>query len=197
MVCSSRDSQRSTVRQGRLRLLGEVGAGTFSKVHKGVIVQGDHTYYVAVKRMRIKSSWDKLLSTILGSYWQHSDSRNTEGDERTKRVSRQEARQEVGILKELQGCQFILHYYGQLLRSRALWIITELCSTDLAELFSKLRNSCCPAVAMHYAVPVVDALNFIHERGFVHCDIKPENVLLTNIVPTVDMQLDSYFLVVL
>ena len=31
---------------------------------------------------------------------------------------------------------------------------------------------------MHYLWQIVDALTYIHEKGFVHQDIKPENLLV-------------------
>lgn len=35
-------------------------------------------------------------------------------------------------------------------------------------------------VARYYFHQIIDALEYIHEKGFAHCDLKPENILLGN-----------------
>lgn len=56
-------------------------------------------------------------------------------------------------------------------------LVTELCTGG--ELFEKLTKgvlSCKDALDLYY--PLFDAVNHIHIRGYIHCDIKLENIVL-------------------
>ena len=80
---------------------------------------------------------------------------------------------------ELQSCEFILRYVGFKLRLRDAWLVTEMCVTDLHRFFTPLSIVTRVPLALHFTVPILEALIFMHQKGMVHCDVKPANVLLT------------------
>ncbi|KAK0429292.1 hypothetical protein QR680_011296 [Steinernema hermaphroditum] len=52
---------------------------------------------------------------------------------------------------------------------------------DLFNFIEKHRDRIPPAFKHHIACQLIAAVTYMHESGFVHCDIKPENVLFTDL----------------
>jgi eukaryotic-like serine/threonine-protein kinase len=67
---------------------------------------------------------------------------------------------------------------GELDGSAALYVVMEYAEENLSAVIA--RRLLAPAEARAVLGPVVDALAYIHAKGFVHCRIKPTNIMAEN-----------------
>lgn len=87
------------------------------------------------------------------------------------------ARQEVEALKACQGHTNIVRYVETLKDSHHIYIVLELLSGgELLHRINLLR-SFTESQAQHYFRQMVQAVASMHQKGYAHCDLKPENVL--------------------
>ncbi|XP_043711833.1 mitogen-activated protein kinase kinase kinase 20-like [Telopea speciosissima] len=99
-------------------------------------------------------------------------------------VSRSETLQkEREILTRLQGCPHILRCYGDEITTGngelTYNVLLEYASGGT--LSSRIKNSSGglpEANVRRYTRSILQGLDHIHEHGYVHCDIKPQNILL-------------------
>ncbi|KAK1410274.1 hypothetical protein QVD17_36809 [Tagetes erecta] len=91
---------------------------------------------------------------------------------------------EFKILNQLQSCPEIITCYGDSItvenNEKLYNIALEYASYgSLADKLKNLKNSALLETDVRrYTKSVLKGLEFIHRNGFVHCDIKPENILL-------------------
>ena len=131
-----------------------IGAGRFSMVHR-VRKRLDGWVY-AIKRSR--------------------HSLETEGE-------KEGALKEVWALAALQGCPQLVRYMGAWMEERRLYILTEFCPGGSVEraIFGggeERDGAKGEEWLLRMARDVGLALEFIHERGIVHMDVKPGNILI-------------------
>src|SRR5580693_3927801 len=67
---------------------------------------------------------------------------------------------------------------GELDGSAVLFVVMEYADENLSAVIA--RRPLAPAEARAVLGPVVDALAYIHAKGFVHCRIKPTNIMAEN-----------------
>ncbi|CAH8626687.1 unnamed protein product [Heterobilharzia americana] len=84
---------------------------------------------------------------------------------------------EKNILMEANH-DFIVKLYRTYKDQRYLYLLLEVCLGG--ELWTLLRNSTAfdDATARFYSACVVEALNYLHRKGIIYRDLKPENLLL-------------------
>ncbi|MFS7897855.1 putative mitogen-activated protein kinase kinase kinase STE-STE11 family [Helianthus anomalus] len=91
---------------------------------------------------------------------------------------------EFTILNELKGCPEIVECYGEcftLENSERLYnvVLEYACGGSLADKVKSSENlRLSESVVRRYTKSILKGLQFIHRRGFVHCDIKLQNVLV-------------------
>lgn len=83
----------------------------------------------------------------------------------------------MNILKE-NNCHNIIRCIDTFQSSKNAYIIMELCdSGDLAGIMTKpIREK----YVKLYFIQLIDGLKFLHSHNFIHRDLKPKNILLTN-----------------
>jgi len=84
---------------------------------------------------------------------------------------------ESEILSQLQGCEGIpkVFAYGKL--EVCEYMVTELLGKSLMERFLQCGKRFSVSTVGQVAVQVLDRLEFTHGRGYLHRDIKPQNLL--------------------
>lgn len=92
-----------------------------------------------------------------------------------------EAKIEIDHLIALEECKFILrlddHYFDE--ENKCIFLITELAESSLSH-YIKSRKKISSSELNFIIQCVLNALLYAHERGIVHRDVKPENVLVSS-----------------
>ncbi|XP_008312267.1 membrane-associated tyrosine- and threonine-specific cdc2-inhibitory kinase [Cynoglossus semilaevis] len=74
----------------------------------------------------------------------------------------------------------ILNFFAAWEEFGRLYIQTELCSTSLLQFAENLPLGSNEAAAWDYLCDLLSALQHLHSHGFVHLDLKPANILITD-----------------
>jgi serine/threonine protein kinase len=98
-----------------------------------------------------------------------------------------ELRHEIQILSMLQGFPHIVLLHGvsylEYQQETVLLIVLEYCPVSLVAFLSpssRRETSMNPTLFLAVAKQLANALQILHFKGFVHLDIKPENILFSN-----------------
>ncbi|AQZ17618.1 CDC15 (YAR019C) [Zygosaccharomyces parabailii] len=94
---------------------------------------------------------------------------------------------EIDLLKNLNHIN-IVKYHGFIQKSHNLYIILEYCSHGSLKNFISRGNGLPEAKAKMYVKQTLNGLNYLHEQGVIHRDIKAANILLdsNNVVKLAD-----------
>jgi dual specificity tyrosine-phosphorylation-regulated kinase 2/3/4 len=91
---------------------------------------------------------------------------------------RRSAQNEIFVLQSLQHCSRVLRFYDTFEADSRIHIVTELLQKNLYEALkdSRFRRMSLTKVR-DVAEAVLTAIAELHKIGYIHCDIKPENVM--------------------
>ncbi|KAE8735000.1 1-deoxy-D-xylulose 5-phosphate synthase family protein [Hibiscus syriacus] len=94
-----------------------------------------------------------------------------------EKSQRNKVLQEVRILHSLNDLN-ILKFYSWYETSAHLWLVLEFCTGG--DLMTLLRqDGKLPEDSIHFlAYDLVKALQYLHSKGIIYCDLKPSNILL-------------------
>ncbi len=85
---------------------------------------------------------------------------------------------ELDVLKQLRH-PHIVHCFGGTCESQQRYYAMELIEGGTLADLLRQKGNLSPEVAIDYALQMCDALQYAHERGVIHRDVKPGNFLLT------------------
>lgn len=95
-----------------------------------------------------------------------------------KVINADSVERETECLRQLGNNYFILRLFGTLRKNSTIWVVTEICPTDLGRLFLKADAASLDDLFLHLFTPIFFALNHIHANSYVHRDVKPLNILI-------------------
>ncbi|KAL7031453.1 hypothetical protein ACKWTF_007016 [Chironomus riparius] len=90
----------------------------------------------------------------------------------------QQIEQEITMLKACNH-KNIISYYGSYLRRDRLWICMELCAISLQDIYQVI-GPCTEQQIAYVCRETLLGLQYLHNRGKMHRDIKGANILLTD-----------------
>lgn len=87
---------------------------------------------------------------------------------------------EIGLLKELQGCENIISLIddGEDKIKESLWYLMPYAPSNLFNYIKKHNSTLSAEARFHIIDQVINAIKYAHERGILHRDISPNNVLV-------------------
>ncbi|KAI5631910.1 protein kinase domain-containing protein [Phthorimaea operculella] len=89
---------------------------------------------------------------------------------------------EVRLLRELQNSDRVIRLYDYEYdrTNQFLRMVLEVGETDLSSFLKARGAGLPPALVLHYWEEMLHAVNYIHENGVIHADLKPANFLLVS-----------------
>jgi serine/threonine protein kinase len=92
---------------------------------------------------------------------------------------RRSAQNEIFVLQSLQHCCRVLRFHDSFEADGRIHIVTELLHKNLYEALKDTRfRRMSMSRVRDVAEAVLSAVSELHKIGYIHCDIKPENVML-------------------
>lgn len=170
-----------------------IGEGGFSVVYKALFtpLEDDENMYqeemiVAVKKIKMKVRKPRLSERIIRSI---SKKVNKRGGSKGNALNFGDVKNELDICEALSENNFILNLLDSLFVSKdEFWLVFEFTLGDLHHIVveSKLlpqnrkKQRYLPIqLTRHLIAPIISALSFMHDAGFIHLDVKEDNILLS------------------
>eukprot|EP00924_Labyrinthula_sp_SR-Ha-C_P005490 maker-scaffold_62-snap-gene-0.2-mRNA-1 protein AED:0.04 eAED:0.04 QI:112/0/0.5/1/0/0/2/0/396 len=127
--------------------------------------------HLAVKRLKTSKYWwfrDKLTGE-----------RN--------RIKPSDMKQEIFMLEKFQSHKYVVGFYGHVSNVLYTYLYLEFCPVSLSNIrryadlpFDRIQDKWKFPFKMvkHLIYPILDALSYVHEEGYIHADVKPSNILV-------------------
>lgn len=130
------------------------GEGGFSVIHQGIVQEKKD--YFGFKRTHVALK-KKLLRD---DDWEAGE-------------------RELKLLLDFDSCPYILKVIAIQRYSSSLVIALELCcSLNISEISHKLPEETRHFCVLYFGAPILNALKYVQDKGYLHCDVKCGNVLL-------------------
>lgn len=134
-------------------------------------------FCVCVKRVRIteKSCFFLKLRKLSKSFQCMPTAKNE------KSLSKRNEIENEIHLQRICEHPFVLKLYDEFWSSNFVYLVSELCAFSVDELCNRDVYPMIPIDVCYFlAVPILEAICYIHSLGVVHLDIKPENILVSH-----------------
>lgn len=113
------------------------------------------------------------------------------GNKAVKRQNQEYAIKEIAVMRELNH-ENVENISGFLFEGTKVYFQMEYRDSSLKDIIKMGQISI--GKRRWYAKQILSGLAYIHSNGFIHCDIKPENIMLTdNIVKIIDFGIAECF----
>ena len=86
--------------------------------------------------------------------------------------------QEMEFLARLNS-PTIVNFYHQFYQERRLHLVMEYCGGGSLRRMAMKTSALNPNTVFQWGITIADVLSFVHKKGIVHHDIKPDNILFT------------------
>ncbi|XP_009607566.1 mitogen-activated protein kinase kinase kinase 20-like [Nicotiana tomentosiformis] len=146
--------------------------------------------------------WKKLKVLGAGSYGTVSLAAPMDGSSTFAAVKSAEAKDssslsmEGGILDALKGSPYVVQCFGEdvsVENGKPTYnLLLEYAAGgtlhDLVDIYSKSKTMLEESQVAYYSFQLLTGISHVHRKGFIHCDLKPSNIL---VFPTIDHEYDS------
>ena len=135
-------------------ITGQIGAGAYSETYE--INSGNETAVIKVKPVLAENQ--KIF-------------------ERKIAVAQREAL----IMETLKECQYIVQYHEREVQKISDLFYLVIIKTEKLKPFAEHENFLIPEEhIIEIALDIAKALEYVHNAGVVHCDVKPDNFFISN-----------------
>ena len=134
----------------RYQRIEKNGEGTYGVVYKGIDLETKET--VALKRIRLETEDEGIPCTTL---------------------------REIAVLRQLRHPNIV--FLTDVVQSYSrLYLVFEFVDKDLKKFMDSCEGPLDPALVKSYTYQLVKGIEYCHNRGVMHRDLKPQNLLVSN-----------------
>lgn len=98
---------------------------------------------------------------------------------------------EIDILKYISHPN-IIHLIDVVVSEKSIYIVLEYCGGDLSQFLQQNSHGINEMVAANFTKQLCDALKIFNELGIMHRDLKPQNILMSEISDTATLKIADF-----
>ena len=138
----------------------------------GGIIQIDKNYVINVSKELGKGGFGSLF---IG---ENISSHQKVAVKVEKATSRSHLQMESKIMAEIQGGKGIPKVYKFIKKKEENYLVMELLGKSIDKLFSQCKKTFSIKTVMLIALQMIERIEYVHSKGYIHRDIKPGNFLI-------------------